>query len=73
VHVAVYGPVPPTACAVHPVIVVAPSLNETVPVGAPAPGATGASVAVSVTGWPYVDGLTGEAASVVVVVAWLTV
>jgi len=51
---------------------VAPSLKSTVPVGVPAPGATGATVAVNVTVCPDTLGLT-SAPSVVVVSAWLTV
>src|SRR5689334_15022701 len=34
-----------------------PSLNVTVPVGVPAPGATALTVAVNVTDWPDTDGL----------------
>ena len=52
--------------------VVAPSLKVTLPEGTPVPGATGATVAVTVTGWPTTGVLAG-AASVVVVVAWFTV
>src|SRR5262245_11079657 len=37
-----------------------PSRNVTVPVGAPAPGATAATVAVKVTDWPVTAGLTDE-------------
>ncbi|MGW8969766.1 hypothetical protein [Streptomyces platensis] len=44
----------------------------TVPVGVPAPGATGATVAVNVTDWPTTDG-SGEDVTVVVVAAWPTV
>ncbi|GAA5610958.1 hypothetical protein Spla01_02105 [Streptomyces platensis] len=44
----------------------------TVPVGVPAPGATGATVAVKVTGWPTADG-SGAEVTVVVVDALLTV
>ena len=42
------------------------------PVRVPAPGATGLTVAVKVTGWPNTDGLAEEA-TVVVVSAWFTV
>jgi len=53
---------------------VAPSLNVTVPVGVPAPGATAATVAVKVNDWPRTDGLVPlVSATVVVVLAWLTV
>src|SRR5260221_12781160 len=52
-------------------ITVEPSLKLTVPVGTPAPGATAATVAVSVTGWPAQEGLSEEA-SVVAVAALLT-
>src|SRR5260370_243972 len=38
----------------------APSINCTVPVGTPAPGSTGATVAVKVTDWPELDGFTEE-------------
>ena len=47
-------------------IVVAPSLNATVPVGVPTPGATTATVAVNVTDWPKADGLTLDVSAVVV-------
>ena len=46
--------------------VVAPSLNVTVPVGVPAPGAVAVTVAVKVTDWPNTDGLTEEATPVLV-------
>ena len=36
--------------------VVAPSLNTTLPVGVPVPGATADTDAVKVTGWPNTDG-----------------
>jgi hypothetical protein len=41
-------------------------------VGAPAPGGTGATVAVKVTDWPAVEGFTEET-TLVVVAAWLMV
>ncbi|MFE7546367.1 hypothetical protein [Streptomyces platensis] len=44
----------------------------TVPVGVPAPGATGATVAVNVTDWPTTDG-SGDDVTTVVVDAWFTV
>ncbi len=44
----------------------------TVPVGTPAPGAIGATLALTVTGSPYVEG-SGVVVTVVVVAAWLTV
>src|SRR3954447_25536507 len=37
-----------------------PSLNVTVPVGVPPPGATAATVAVKVTAWPVTAGLTDD-------------
>src|SRR5690242_12022998 len=40
-------------------------------IGIPVEGATGLTVAVSVTGWPG-NGLTGEAAMLTVVLPWLT-
>ncbi len=46
--------------------------NVTVPVGVPAPGETGATTAVKVTGCPVTDG-SGDEVTVVVVAAWLTV
>ncbi len=46
--------------------VVAPSLNVTVPVGVPVPGATALTVAVSVIDWPNTDGLADEASAIVV-------
>ena len=52
--------------------VAAPSLNVTVPVGVPAPGATAATVAVNVTDWPNTEGLADEV-SEVVVLAMVTV
>jgi len=48
--------------------VAAPSLKVTVP-----PAADGLTVAVNVTDWPNTDGDTGEALSVVVEVAAVTV
>src|SRR2546430_4589354 len=45
---------------------VAPSLNETVPVGVPAPGALAETVAVKVTDWPKTDGLADDVTTVVV-------
>src|SRR5262249_46941770 len=51
---------------------VAPSRKVTVPVGAPAPGATAARVAVKVTAWPGVAGLT-DGARATAVAARLTV
>src|SRR6266853_1990149 len=50
--------------------VAAPSLKATVPVGVPAPGAVGATVAVKVTDWPKTLGLVEEV-SVVVMLAGL--
>ena len=50
----------------------APSLNDMVPVGVPAPGDTAATVAVNVTNWPDTEGLTEEAI-VVVLLAMLAV
>ena len=65
--------VPPLSVPVS-VTVVTPSVatNVTVPVGVPAPGATGATVAVKVTGCPTTDG-SGDEETVVVVDAWFTV
>src|SRR3984893_14743131 len=45
--------------------VTAPSVNVTVPVGVPAPGATALTKAVTVTVWPNTDGLTVELTVVV--------
>ena len=53
-------------------IVVAPSLNVTVPVAVPEPGETAATVAVNVTDWPKTEGFWEEV-TVVVVPAWFTV
>jgi hypothetical protein len=50
----------------------APSLNWTVPVDVPEPGAVAVTVAVKVTDWPNVEGL-GELARAVEVPALLTV
>jgi len=44
--------------------VVDPSLNVTVPVGVPEPGAVAVTVAVSVTDCPKTDGLTDEMTAV---------
>ena len=52
--------------------VVAPSLNVTVPVGVPLPGATTATVAVNVTDCPKTDGFADEI-TIVVVLGMLTV
>jgi hypothetical protein len=52
--------------------VVAPSLNVTVPLGVPAPGATALTVAVNVTDWPETDGFAEEVGVAVVVEAWFT-
>lgn len=52
--------------------VVAPSLNVTVPVGVPLPGATTAMVAVNVTDCPKTDGFADEM-TIVVVLGTLTV
>src|SRR5262245_38882858 len=43
-----------------------PSANVTVPVGAPAPGATGVTVAVNVTGCPAAAGFAFDVTAVVV-------
>ena len=69
-HVAV---LPLMATVLHSVV--APSVNVTVPVGVPAPGAAASTVAVKVTVWPNdaLPGLAGVAVIVVVVLALLTV
>jgi hypothetical protein len=55
------------------IVWVAPLMVKiTLPVGVPAPGATGATVALKVTVWVSV-GLLGAGETVVVVDAWLTV
>src|SRR5438309_1107494 len=48
------------------------SLNVTVPVGVPVPGATALTVAVKVRLWPETDGLAEEASAVALLakVAW---
>jgi hypothetical protein len=61
----------PLASVAEPSEVV-PLKNWTVPVGVPAPGATAATVAVSVTGWPN-TGVVVEGINVVLVVDWATV
>src|SRR5207247_8856464 len=63
-------PVPPAA-SLALTMDVAPSVNVTVPVGLPAPGAAARTVAVRVTAWPTIDGLT-SATTAVVVAAWPT-
>ncbi len=52
--------------------VVVPSLNITVPVGVPVPGAVGISTAVNTTGCPEAEGLTEEITTDVVP-SWETV
>ena len=52
--------------------VLAPSLNVTVPVGTPDPGAVALTVAVKVTDWPNTT-LVADDPTVVMVLAWLTV
>ncbi|MCZ1012607.1 hypothetical protein O1L68_43785 [Streptomyces lydicus] len=49
-----------------------PKSKVTVPVGVPAPGATGATVAVRSTDWPGTEG-SGEEVTVVPVAAGVTV
>jgi len=68
--VVVSAAVPPESVPVP--IFAAPSLNVTVPVAVPAPGATAATVAVNVTDCPELDGFV-PLVSVVVVLAWFTV
>ncbi len=55
-----------SACALHPTMSTLSDWNSTVPVGVPAPGATGATVAVNVTGVPNADGFALEPTAVVV-------
>ena len=50
---------------------VVPSMNVTVPVGVPAPGALAVTVAVKETSSPLTDGLTEDASVVVVLVGLL--
>src|SRR5215212_4674826 len=57
--------VPPAPTGTVPRITV-PSLNVTVPVGVPAPGATAATVAAKVTAWPVAAGLTDDPRATVV-------
>ena len=52
--------------------VVAPSLNTTLPVGLPVPGATADTDAVNVTGCPNADGDTEGEMTVVVSIWWTT-
>jgi len=54
----------PLICRVPLPSVVDPSLNVTVPVGVPEPGAVAVTVAVSVTDCPKTDGLTDEMTAV---------
>ena len=56
--------VPPLSAPVPRLAV--PSLNVTVPVGVPEPGAFAETVAVNVTDWPKSDGLADESTAVVV-------
>jgi hypothetical protein len=53
-------------------MLVAPSLNVTVPVGVPEPGANADIVAVNVTVWPNTDGLL-PLATVEELESWFTV
>jgi hypothetical protein len=46
--------------------VLVPSLKVTVPVGTAVPGALATTVAVKVTVWPWVDGLSEEVTELVV-------
>ena len=48
--------------------VVLVSVNVTVPVGVPVPGATADTVAVNVTDWPDTDGLPDDVTDVEVVI-----
>ncbi len=57
---------PDKATALQPAIVAAPSLNWTVPVGVPLPGAVTLTVAVNVTLCPKTDGLAFDMTAVVV-------
>jgi len=61
---------PPASFAVP--IVVPPSWKVTLPVGVPAPGATGLTVATRVTDWPNLDGF-GDETTVVAVDACVTI
>jgi hypothetical protein len=56
----------PPALSVPVPNVVVPSLNVTVPVGVPLPGAVAATVAVNVTACPKTDGFTDEVTDVLV-------
>jgi len=66
----------PPANATVPSAVV-PSLNVTLPVGVPTPGATTLTVVLKVTAWPNTDGLSEELTVVAVfaglIVSWNTV
>ena len=52
--------------------VVAPSLNTTLPVGVPVPGATADTDAVNVTGWPNTDGDPDDEMAVAVSISLAT-
>ena len=52
--------------------VVEPSMNVTVPVGTPEPGALAATVAVNVTDWPKTEGLADDDTELLVP-SWFTV
>ena len=55
--------------------VLVPFLKVTVPLGVPAPGETGLTVAVKVTDWPKTEGLAEEVKAVAVeamLTTWLT-
>ncbi|MFD0442536.1 hypothetical protein ACFQ10_08200 [Streptomyces indonesiensis] len=56
----------PLATGTVAVVVPSPKSKVTVPVGAPAPGGTGATRAISVTVWPTADGVGDEVTTVVV-------
>ena len=62
-HVATFAD---TVCAAHVPIFVPLSLNETLPVGVPEPGAVTETVAVNVTDCPDTDGFAFETTPTVV-------
>jgi hypothetical protein len=49
-----------TVWVAHAAIGLPPSLNATVPLGWPAPGAVGRTEALNVTPWPLTDGFADE-------------
>ena len=63
-------PLPPVSVMVQ--LAPVPSLTAMVPPGVPLPGATAATVALTVTGWPVTDGSGASLLTVTAVAARFT-